>query len=96
MFKLIRTILCTGHIWISTATGFGAVCTVIIILKENCSMKGHTAFFYSAEGFKVGCDWSRATFSPDGQYISVGSADGSVYIWNIGTNKVESVLKEHA
>jgi autophagy-related protein 16 len=52
-------------------------------------------FFYSAEGFKVGCDWSRAAFSPDGQYISVGSADGSVYIWNVSSNKLESVLKEH-
>jgi autophagy-related protein 16 len=51
--------------------------------------------FYSAEGFKVGCDWSRAAFSPDGQYISVGSADGSVYMWNVGTSKLESVLKEH-
>jgi autophagy-related protein 16 len=52
-------------------------------------------FSYSAEGFKVGCDWSRAAFSPDGQYISVGSADGSVYIWNLSSNKLETVLKEH-
>ncbi|XP_021915879.1 autophagy-related protein 16-1 isoform X2 [Zootermopsis nevadensis] len=50
---------------------------------------------FSAEGFKVGCDWSRAAFSPDGQYIAVGSADGSVFIWNVSANKLESVLKEH-
>nr|CAD7392403.1 unnamed protein product [Timema cristinae] len=50
---------------------------------------------YSAEGFKVGCDWSRAAFSPDGHYVSVGSSDGAVFIWNV-TGKVESILKEHS
>ncbi|XP_034934448.1 autophagy-related protein 16-1 isoform X2 [Chelonus insularis] len=50
---------------------------------------------FSADEFKVGCDWARATFSPDGQYIAVGSADGSVFIWNIITNKIETVLKDH-
>ena len=51
--------------------------------------------FFSADGFKVGCDWARATFSPDGQYIAVGSANGSVFIWNVMTNKIETVLKDH-
>ncbi|KAJ4436989.1 hypothetical protein ANN_17121 [Periplaneta americana] len=50
---------------------------------------------YSAEGFKVGCDWSRAAFSPDGQYISVGSLNGGVFVWNAITQKLETVLKEH-
>lgn len=52
--------------------------------------------FFSADGFKVGCDWARATFSPDGQYVAVGSSDGSVYIWGVHSNKVEGVLKEHS
>lgn len=51
--------------------------------------------FYSADGFKVGFDWTRAVFSPDGQYIAVGSADGSVFIWSIVTNAIETILKEH-
>lgn len=50
---------------------------------------------FSDDHFKVGCDYSRATFSPDGQYIAVGSADGSVYIWGIASTKVETILKEH-
>lgn len=50
---------------------------------------------FSCEGFKVGCDYSRATFSPDGQYVAVGSADGSVYIWGVNSVKVETILKEH-
>ncbi|KAK9878794.1 hypothetical protein WA026_003632 [Henosepilachna vigintioctopunctata] len=50
---------------------------------------------FSCDGFKVGCDWARATFSPDGQYVSVGSADGSVYLWGVNSAKVETILKEH-
>uniref|UniRef100_A0A1Y1MTA0 Autophagy-related protein 16 domain-containing protein n=1 Tax=Photinus pyralis TaxID=7054 RepID=A0A1Y1MTA0_PHOPY len=50
---------------------------------------------FSCDDFKVGCDWSRATFSPDGQYVAVGSADGSVFIWGVATAKVETVLKDH-
>ncbi|CAL1686797.1 unnamed protein product [Lasius platythorax] len=50
---------------------------------------------FSADGFKVGFDWTRAAFSPDGQYIAVGSADGSVFIWTIATNMIETILKEH-
>ncbi|XP_052123202.1 autophagy-related protein 16-1-like isoform X1 [Frankliniella occidentalis] len=50
---------------------------------------------FTADGFKVGCDFTRAAFSPDAHYIAVGAADGSVYIWNVDTNKVEHILKEH-
>jgi WD40 repeat protein len=55
-------------------------------------------WFFSAEGFKVGCDWLRAVFSPDGQYAMAGSNDGSLYIWNLKTGQhdnVEKILKEH-
>lgn len=51
--------------------------------------------FFSCDGFKVGCDYARATFSPDGQYVAVGSADGSVYVWSVMTSNVETILKEH-
>lgn len=50
---------------------------------------------YSAEGFHVGCDWSRAVFSPDGQYVIAGSQDGALFVWNTNTNHVEKVLREH-
>ncbi|XP_026831077.1 autophagy-related protein 16-1 [Ooceraea biroi] len=50
---------------------------------------------FSADGFKVGFDWTRAAFSPDGQYIAAGSADGSVFIWSIVTNMIETILKGH-
>lgn len=53
-------------------------------------------FYCSADGFKVAFDWTRAAFSPDGQYIAAGSSDGSVFIWSVVTHTVENVLKNHA
>ncbi|XP_014225629.1 autophagy-related protein 16-1 isoform X2 [Trichogramma pretiosum] len=50
---------------------------------------------FSADGFKVVCDWSRACFSPDGQYVAVGSSDGSIFVWSVNTNKIETILKDH-
>ena len=51
--------------------------------------------FPSDDEFKVGCDWTRAAFSSSGHYISVGSSDGTVFIFNAATTKVEHKLKEH-
>ncbi|XP_040169325.1 autophagy-related protein 16-1 isoform X1 [Anopheles arabiensis] len=45
------------------------------------------------DNFKVGCDWSRVAFSPSSSRIAAGSADGSVYIWNIN-GPLETVLKD--
>lgn len=47
------------------------------------------------DGFHVGADYTRATFSPDATYVGVGSGDGSVYIWNVNTGKLEKTLREH-
>ncbi|XP_065082544.1 autophagy-related protein 16-1 isoform X2 [Ochlerotatus camptorhynchus] len=43
--------------------------------------------------YKVGCDWARVAFSPTCQRIAAGSADGSVYIWNVN-GPLETVLKD--
>ena len=49
----------------------------------------------SDDEFHVGCDWTRAVFSNSGEYIAVGSADGTVFIFNVASNTVEKRLKEH-
>ncbi|CAH0559289.1 unnamed protein product [Brassicogethes aeneus] len=64
-----------------------------IIMELN---QPYFVIYHRSDGFKVGCDWSRATFSPDGQYVAVGSVDGSVYIWNVVSSKNETILKDHS
>ncbi|CAL1547373.1 unnamed protein product [Lymnaea stagnalis] len=66
-------------------------CLKIIDLRMN-----QVSCTLTADGFKVGCDWSRAVFSPDVEYAAAGSGDGHVYVWNINKVKVEKVLKEHS
>ncbi|KAI5625465.1 autophagy-related protein 16-1, partial [Silurus asotus] len=47
---------------------------------------------FSAQGFKCGSDFTRVTFSPDGNYVAGGSADGVLYVWNVLTGKLEKIL----
>ncbi|XP_015265946.1 PREDICTED: autophagy-related protein 16-2 [Gekko japonicus] len=47
---------------------------------------------FRAEGFKCGSDWTKAVFSPDKSYALVGSADGTLFLWNIETGHLESSL----
>lgn len=49
---------------------------------------------FIADGFKVGCDYTRAISSPDNDYIAAGSSDGNVYIWNLSNGRIEKVLKD--
>ncbi|KAG2462698.1 SHIP1 phosphatase, partial [Polypterus senegalus] len=37
----------------------------------------------------------KQTFTPDGGYVAAGSADGTLYVWNVLTGKVEKVLGKH-
>jgi len=33
--------------------------------------------------------------SPDDEYVAAGSSDGAVYIWQVATSKLHSILKDH-
>ncbi|KAK2173197.1 hypothetical protein NP493_893g01024 [Ridgeia piscesae] len=62
----------------------------LIDLRSNQVMKT-----LRADGFHLGCDWSRAVFSPDGEYVMAGSGDGTIFIWNVMKTKVEKILQQH-
>ncbi|KAI5713410.1 hypothetical protein M8J75_016206 [Diaphorina citri] len=49
---------------------------------------------FCAEGFKVQCDFTRAVFVVDDDYVAVGSIDGNIYVWDCNTEQVEAVLKD--
>jgi autophagy-related protein 16 len=61
----------------------------LIDLRQNAI----TATF-TAPGFHVGVDWTRAAFSPDGQYVAAGSSDGTLFVWETFSGKVKT-RKEH-
>lgn len=47
---------------------------------------------YFDDNFKLSSDTSRAKISLDGRYISCGSADGSIFVWDVNSTKLEKVL----
>lgn len=51
-------------------------------------------YTFADDSFKVACDWSRAKFSPDGGYVTVGSQDGTLFVWNTTSGRLEKKLKE--
>ena len=48
-----------------------------------------------SDSLRIGSDYCRASLSPDGHYAMVGSTDGSVFIFDVNTQKVEKTLKAH-
>lgn len=44
-------------------------------------------YVYRADGFKVGCDWTRAVFNLEYDHVAVGSSDGSVFIWDVSNTE---------
>ncbi|KAF2070613.1 hypothetical protein CYY_008070 [Polysphondylium violaceum] len=47
---------------------------------------------YKDPEYRNGLNWTRAAWSPDGKYISAGSIDGSIYIWDVKSAKTIKVL----
>ncbi|XP_041114542.1 protein Atg16l2-like isoform X1 [Polyodon spathula] len=64
-------------------------CLQVIDLRMNNIRKS-----FRAEGFKCGSDWTKAIFSPDGSYVTAGSSDGAVYVWNVNSGLLETCLPE--
>ncbi|KAH9110831.1 hypothetical protein LEN26_013617 [Aphanomyces euteiches] len=43
---------------------------------------------FTAPSYVCGFNWSKATITPDGQFVAAGSSSGSVLIWDAATTKV--------
>ncbi|XP_077154963.1 protein Atg16l2 isoform X2 [Ranitomeya variabilis] len=58
---------------------------------------GSVRLEFRAEGFKCGCDWTKAILSPDASYSMAGSSDGTIFIWSTRTGVLErSLTGEHS
>ncbi|ALC46614.1 CG31033 [Drosophila busckii] len=49
---------------------------------------------FANEHFKISCDFARATFNSSAVKIACGSADGTIFIWNVN-GFLETTLKGH-
>uniref|UniRef100_A0A670ZWK1 Autophagy related 16 like 2 n=1 Tax=Pseudonaja textilis TaxID=8673 RepID=A0A670ZWK1_PSETE len=47
---------------------------------------------FRADGFKCGSDATKAVFSPDKSYALAGSSNGTLFLWDITTGKLEKSL----
>ncbi|KAK6753650.1 hypothetical protein RB195_012936 [Necator americanus] len=54
--------------------------------------KYQTVHIYSAEQYRTSSDLSRCVLSPGMEYCAAGASDGSVFVWNIQSTKLEKVL----
>ncbi|XP_059658935.1 autophagy-related protein 16-like [Cornus florida] len=50
---------------------------------------------FKIKGNKVASNWSRSCVSPDENFVVVGSADGSIYVWSLKMGRMVSTVKEH-
>ena len=65
------------------------------VLKIFDSRKHAELFRYTSPDYKNTIGWNKACFSPDGKFIAVGSSNGSVLVWDVQTQKLESTLRGH-
>ena len=45
------------------------------------------------DAYKNMTNWGRACFSPDGQYVTAGGADASIFVWEAGTGRFVTRLR---
>ncbi|KAI9598817.1 WD40 repeat-containing protein [Syncephalis fuscata] len=63
-----------------------------IIVTDTRTFKNFNKL--SNDKYRVGANWTRCVFSPDGQYVMAGGSNGGVFFWKISTSNCE-VLTEH-
>lgn len=62
-------------------------------LLRLIDLRSHDIIYtYKDDNYRSAVNWSRASFSPDGQYIASGGANGSLYVWKTLTGRCELQL----
>jgi len=83
-----------------TSTCISLDCRVVLTNSRDNTLKlvdirtyevGQT---FTHENFRNGINWSRACMSPDSSYVVAGSNDGQIYIWDVYTGKLDTILKK--
>lgn len=55
-----------------------------------------TVQVFSHEGFRTTFNWSSSSWSPDGNYVAVGSGStGDIFVWSVLSGKLEKRLSAH-
>jgi len=68
----------------SSSAGFGGA------LAANSSASGDLPpplAMLTHSGLRLGYNWSRAVFSPDGAYVGCGSLNGTVLVWDLAIDR---------
>ncbi|KYQ92914.1 autophagy protein 16 [Tieghemostelium lacteum] len=47
---------------------------------------------FKDQEYRNGLNWTRADWSPDGRFVSSGSIDGSICIWDVNSGKTEKII----
>ncbi|KAL3900819.1 MAG: hypothetical protein SGCHY_001071 [Lobulomycetales sp.] len=50
---------------------------------------------FTAPQFKTGLNWTKSCYSPDAVHVASGSADGSLFVWNVVTGALEKIIQAH-
>jgi autophagy-related protein 16-1 len=45
---------------------------------------------FSHENYRNGVNWNHACFSPDGEYVVAGGADGGLFVWEMQTGDLKT------
>nr|CAB3224186.1 autophagy-related protein 16-1 [Phallusia mammillata] len=70
-------------------------CTKDHTLEVVDIRKSAVSKVFSHDQFKVLTDQTRCAYSVDGEYVAVGSGDGTVLAWNVKTGELVSTAKHH-
>lgn len=71
------------QLWACGDAGGVLTCGKDHVLKMVDMRSYQVQAVYRAPGFTVSSAWCRACLGPDDKYLAAGSADGSLFVWEV-------------